>query len=103
MLRGGEQGCREAGALTELRRGERARAPGAMKGERKGMLSVAGLLLKLSRMLPARSAPYRAEMSRCSRDPREWPTPNTGSLPASALKARMAMLKRNWASSASRR
>jgi hypothetical protein len=34
--------------------GPSARAPGASSGDRKGMESVAGLLLKLMRMLPSR-------------------------------------------------
>ena len=43
------KGCEQ----TCARKGPRARAPGAMNGEKNGIASVAGLLLNDMRMLPA--------------------------------------------------
>ena len=67
------------GRLTCARKGPKARAPGAMNGEKKGIASVAGLLLKDIKMLPALFVlAYRALISRCCREPMLWPRPKTG-------------------------
>lgn len=51
---------------TCARKGPSARAPGAIKGEKNGIASVAGLLLKDMRMLPALLVlAYLALISRC--------------------------------------
>lgn len=81
------------------RMGPSARAPGAMKGAKKGMASSTSLLLKDMSTLPARCTGYCVEMSRWMRLPMEWPSPNTGRL-ASLATTRMHRSSLKYTSSA---